>query len=398
MAEVKGTVDPKFSRVADLLAEHVEAGKEVGASIYLNIGGQEVIDIWGGWSEREQVRPWSAHTMVNVFSGTKTVTSLALLMLVDRGLLDVNAPVAKYWPEFAQNGKEGVLVRHLMSHTAGLPGWEPPFTYSDAMNVAQSTARLAAQAAWWEPGARGSYHASTFGHLNSELFRRASGIELSAFVDAELAGPMNADFELGLPGPDYGNIATIYPDEDEAAPAPAVKVPLSEQTADEIISTRTRAGSFSGTMGDPLTVFNSPEWRATEFAGSSGHSNARGLGRINSLIANGGSFKGKQFVSPETIALIFRQQANGIDAYYRRPIRWGIGYALAPLESKQKGPLPFILPSKRTSYWYGTGGAMAIADAERGITMGYAMNQCQSGRKQLNGLYYNAIYECLGII
>ncbi|SMF90085.1 Beta-lactamase [Azospirillum oryzae] len=394
MINLKGTWDPRFQRVCDALAGNIEAGKEVGASLYLNIDGEDVIDVWGGWRERARITPWTEDTLVNVFSGSKTITSLALLMLVDRGQLDVDAPVARYWPEFAQNGKGSVLVRHLMSHTAGLPAWEPPFTFEDAMNTEASTAKLAAQAPWWQPGARGSYHASTFGHLNAELFRRAAGRSLKEFIATEIAGPLEAEFHLGLADKDFDRVATIYPD-DDPAPAPKPTAPLSEQTEDEIISTRTRAGSFSGTMGDPLLVFNSPEWRRTEFAGSSGHANARGLGRIISALSLDGEARGVTLLSPETIDLIFREQSNGIDAYYRRPIRWGIGYALAPLEKSEKGPLPFIRPSKRTCYWYGTGGAMAIADVERRITIGYAMNQCQSGRNQLNGVYYKAIYDCL---
>lgn len=394
MSDLKGTCDPRFQRVCDALAENIEAGREVGASLYLNIDGEDVIDVWGGWRERERTTPWTGDTLVNVFSGSKTITSLALLMLVDRGQLDVDAPVARYWPDFAQNGKDGVLVRHLMSHTAGLPAWEPPFTFEDAMNTEASTAKLAAQAPWWQPGTRGSYHASTFGHLNAELFRRASGRSLKEFIATEIAGPLEADFYLGLADKDFDRVATIYPD-DDPAPAPKPTAPLSEQTEDEVISTRTRAGSFSGTMGDPLMVFNSPEWRRTEFAGSSGHANARGLGLIISALSLDGVTRGVRLLSPETIALIFREQSNGIDAYYRRPIRWGIGYALAPLEKSEKGPLPFIRPSKRTCYWYGTGGAMAIADVERRVTIGYAMNQCQSGRNQLNGVYYKAIYDCL---
>ncbi len=112
--------------------------------------------MWGGWRERERITPWIEDTVVNVFSGSKTVTSLAVLMLVDRGQLDLHAPVARYWPEFAQNGKDKVEVRHLLSHTAGLPAWEPPFSLDDAMDIEASTARLAAQAPWWEPGTRGS--------------------------------------------------------------------------------------------------------------------------------------------------------------------------------------------------------------------------------------------------
>jgi CubicO group peptidase (beta-lactamase class C family) len=397
MSELNGYCDPRFVNVREMLVENISAGKEVGASLYVNVDGEDVIDLWGGWREKEHQNPWTEDTIVNVFSGSKTVTSLAMLMLVDRGLLDVDAPVAEYWPEFAQNGKDKVLVRHIMSHTAGVPAWEPPFSFDDAVDTERSTARLAAQAPWWEPGTRGSYHASTFGHLNAELFRRASGRSLREFIADELAGPLEADFYLGLTDADFTRVATIYP-ADEPAPTthqPVAGPATAEPSEEEIISKRTRLGSFSGTLGDPLTVFNSPAWRRTEFAGSSGHTNARGLGRILSALPNGGVSRGIKLLSPESINLIFKEQSSGIDAYYMKPIRWGIGYALAPLENKEKGPLPFIRPSRRTCYWYGTGGSMGLADVERGVTIAYVMNQCQSGRNSLNGAYYNAIYACL---
>lgn len=396
MSDLNGYCHPRFAKVRDLLAQNIVADKEVGASLYVAIDGEEVVDLWGGWREREHVNSWSEDTIVNVFSGSKTVTSLAMLMLVDRGVLDVDAPVTRYWPEFGQNGKEKVLVRHIMSHTAGLPAWEPPFSFEEAVDTQRSTARLAAQAPWWEAGARGSYHASTFGHLNAELFRRASGRLLREFIAEEIARPLAAEFYLGLSDADFGRVATVYPaDEPPPVHKQVVGAPSAAPTEEEIISRRTRLGSFSGTLGDPLIVFNSPEWRRTDFAGSSGHTNGRGLGRILTVLTHAGVSRGKKLLSPQTIDLIFREQASGIDAYYMKPIRWGIGYALAPLEGKERGPLPFMRPSKRTCYWYGTGGSMGIADVERGITIGYAMNQCQAGRNSLNGAYYDAIYDCL---
>jgi CubicO group peptidase (beta-lactamase class C family) len=194
MTELNGYCDPRFSAVQEMLAENVASGKEVGASLYLNLEGEDVIDLWGGWRERERQNGWDEHTIVNVFSGSKPVTSLAVLMLADRGLIDIEAPVAKYWPEFGQAGKEGVLVRHVMSHTAGLPAWLPPFSFAEAVDTERSTARLAAQEPWWEPGSRGSYHASTFGHLMAELVRRVTGRPLREFIRDEIAGPLEADF------------------------------------------------------------------------------------------------------------------------------------------------------------------------------------------------------------
>lgn len=398
MVELHGKCDPRFERVYETLANNIRSGKEVGASLYANIDGEDVIDLWGGWRDKEHSSPWAEDTVVNVFSGSKTVTSLAVLMLADRGEIDLFAPVSKYWPEFAQNGKEKAEVRHLISHTVGLPAWEPPFSLDQAMDMEASTARLAAQAPWWEPGTRGSYHASSFGHLNAELVRRVTGKTLSEFIASEIAGPLEADFYLGMKEAQANKIATVYPPPGEENSLAPVRAPVEILENDPLaveraLSAKTRLGSFSGQKRNPLELFNSPEWRRTEFGGSSGHANARGLGRIMTALSHGGTSRGLKLLSPKTIDLIFREQFRGIDSYYMKPIRWGIGYALAPLEHKERGPLPFLRPSKRTCYWYGTGGALSLADVERGITLTYTMNQCQSGKNMLNGAYYDAFFD-----
>ncbi|MDE8652422.1 serine hydrolase domain-containing protein [Novosphingobium album (ex Liu et al. 2023)] len=403
MTQLKGFCDPRFRAAGDLFARNIRSGQETGASLHVTIDGEDVIDLWGGWHDREHSAPWNEHTIVNVFSASKTVASLAVLLLVERGALDLDAPVATYWPEFAQNGKERALVQHILAHTVGLPAWEPPFGIADAYDTASSTARLAAQAPWWEPGARGSYHASSFGHLVSELVLRVSGRRLSQYIADEIAGPLDADFYLGLPDTLFDRVATVYPAPVEAAPSASKSAP--QPTADPVtpdplaaereIRARTRQGSFSGQKRDPLALFNSPEWRQSELAGSSGHANARGLGRVMTVLANGGSSHGVKLLSDATIARIFEEQFAGIDGYYLKPIRWGIGYALAPLEHKEKGPLPFLRPGPRTCYWYGAGGSLSIADVERGVTLTYAMNQCQAGRGSLNAGYYDAVYDSL---
>jgi CubicO group peptidase (beta-lactamase class C family) len=398
MADLNGHCDSRFARVYESLATSIEAGVEIGASLSVNIDGEDVIDLWGGWRDREHSARWTEDTIVAVFSATKTVTSLAVLMLVDRGLLDLHAPVAKYWPEFAQNGKDKLEVRHLLSHTAGLPAWEPPFSMAQAMDIETSTSRLAAQAPWWEPGTRGTYHASSFGHLNAELVRRVAGMTLSQFIAKEITGPLDASFYLGLSEQaQLARVATIYPaPEEHPRGVPKAAAALTDDLAAERdISARMRLGSFSGMKRDPLALFNSPEWRRSEFGGSSGHTNAGGLGRIISALSLDGVSRGVRLLSPDVIDLIFQEQASGIDCYYMRPLRWGIGYALASEEDNSRGPLPFIRPSKRTCFWYGSGGSLAIADVERRITYTYAMNQCQTGRHSPNGVHYEAFYDSL---
>ena len=175
MAEVHGTADARLEPVREALAEQLEHGEELGASIVVDVGGETLLDIWGGWCDEERTTPWTEDTIVNVWSTTKTVTSLAALMLVDRGQLDPYEKVATYWPEFAENGKDQIEVRHLMSHTSGVSGWDQPFVVEDMYDWDKSTARLAEQAPWWEPGTASGYHAQNQGHLVGEVIRRVSG-------------------------------------------------------------------------------------------------------------------------------------------------------------------------------------------------------------------------------
>ena len=192
-----GQLDARFEPLRDVIEDSLASGADCGLSLAVDVDGQSVVDVWGGFADEARTRPWERDTIVNVWSTTKTVTSLAVLMLADRGLVDLDAPVARYWPEFAAQGKEGVLVRHLMSHTAGVAGWNPPFAVPDMYDLERSTAALAAQAPWWEPGTASGYHALTFGHLLGEVVRRVSGKSLTRFVDEEIAGPLGADFQIG---------------------------------------------------------------------------------------------------------------------------------------------------------------------------------------------------------
>jgi len=174
-APLGGTCSARFDPLRELFAAKLESGEDLGASVALNIDGEMVVDLWGGWADEARTVPWGENTITNVFSTTKAMTSLAALVLVDRGQLDLDATVASYWPEFAANGKEHVLVRHVMGHTAGLSGWEEPLTTEQLADWELCTERLAAQKPWWEPGTGSGYHAVTQGYLIGEIVRRITG-------------------------------------------------------------------------------------------------------------------------------------------------------------------------------------------------------------------------------
>src|SRR3954467_12043336 len=247
MAEVHGSCEDRFAAVREEFARQLDA-EELGGSIAMDVDGDTVVDIWGGYRDEGRTTPWTRDTIVNVWSTTKTITALAVLTLAEQGRLDLDAPVAEYWPEFAANGKERVLVRHLMAHTSGVAGWDPPFTVEDMYDWDTSTARLAAQAPWWEPGTASGYHANNQGHLLGEVLRRIDGRPLKQYVAEELAGPLGAASQSGARPEDEGRIAPVVP------PPP---LPIDLSTLDPASPV---FRCFTGPVADAAKA-NTPEWR-----------------------------------------------------------------------------------------------------------------------------------------
>lgn len=215
MTEVQGRCDADFESVRDAFQRNFTEGLEVGASLAIAVEGEIVVDLWGGLADQVSNRTWEKDTITNVWSTTKTMVALCALLLVDRGDLDLDAPVARYWPEFAAAGKEAVLVRHILSHTSGLPGWEEPLEHSDVADFEKLSSLLAAQAPWWTPGEGSGYHSLTYGFLIGQLVRRITGQTLPEFFRQELADPLAADFQIVVPEADYARISPVI-----APPAP----------------------------------------------------------------------------------------------------------------------------------------------------------------------------------
>ena len=376
--EVSGWFDPRFEAVRDALADELQSANELGASIVVDIEGRTVVDIWGGWRDEARETPWSEDTITNVWSTTKTVTNLAALMLVDRGQLDPYAPVARYWPEFADNGKEGVQVRHVLSHTSGVSGWQAPFVISDMYDWDLATSRLAAQAPWWEPGSASGYHAANQGHLVGELVRRVTGKSLKTFVADEIAGPLEADFQIGAAKADWERIAPVVP------PPP---LPIDLNSLDHDSPTYK---TLTGPVIDAAAA-NTGDWRAADMGAVNGHGNARSVARILSALALGGTVDGVRLLSPDTIDLIFEEQSHGPDLVLFVPLRFGIGYALPETQT-----VPYV-PQGRTCYWGGWGGSMIVADLDRRLTLSYMMNKMAPGiiGSDRSEAYFRALESCM---
>jgi CubicO group peptidase (beta-lactamase class C family) len=375
MAEVHGSCDDRFSAVREALARNLD-GDELGASVAVDLDGEPVVDLWGGFRDEERTTPWTEDTIVNGWSTTKTVLSLAALMLVERGELDVYAPVADYWPEFAVKGKKDIEVRHLMSHTSGVSGWDPPFSIKDMYDWDTSTERLAAQAPWWEPGTASGYHANNQGHLVGEVIRRITNKTFKQFVADEIAKPLGADYQIGARESDWDRIAPVVP------PPPMEIDFASLDPASPLYRTFTGPVASAGAA-------NSPEWRHADMGALNGHTNARGLLQVMRTLTLGGS--GPVKLSDQTVDLVFQEQADGVDLVLMVPFRFGIGYCLG-------SPLIPYVPEGRTFYWGGWGGSMIIMDLDRRLTISYVMNRMAPGilGSDRAESYVGAVYSALG--
>ncbi|WP_433285014.1 serine hydrolase domain-containing protein [Pseudonocardia sp. CA-142604] len=378
MADIKGVCSDRFDAVRTALEKNLDSGEELGASIVLDVDGDVVVDLWGGFADEARTTPWAEDTIVNVWSSTKTLTSLSALILVDRGELDLHAPVATYWPEFAANGKQGVEVRHLLAHTSGVSGWDQPFAIEDMYDWELATSRLAAQAPWWEPGSASGYHAANQGHLVGEVVRRVSGKPLKQFVAEEIAGPLGADVQIGAVESDWARIAEVIP------PPPS---PIDFGSLDQNSPVYK---TFTGPGLDAATA-NTPAWRRADMGAVNGHTNARGMARALSVVARGGEVDGVRLLSPATIDRIFDEQANGVDLVLGVPLRWGMGFGLPQLDT-----VPYV-PDEKICFWGGWGGSVIIMDLGRRMTISYMMNKMGPGiiGSDRSESYVRAIYQAL---
>ena len=380
MVQVSGTCADRFTAVREALEDNLATGEELGASICVDIDGERVVDVWGGFRDEDRTSPWTEDTITNVWSTTKTVTSLAAMVLVDRGELDPYAPVARYWPEFAAAGKDGVEVRHLLSHTSGVSGWDQPFTVEDMYDWETATARLAAQAPWWEPGAASGYHANNQGHLVGEVLRRITGTPLKQFVAEQIAAPLGADFQIGALEQDWSRIAPVVP-------PPPLPFDLAALPPDSPV-----VRTFTGPVADARKA-NTAGWRRADLGALNGHSNARAVARVLSVVARGGEVDGVRLLSPDTIDVIFDEQADGVDLVLGVPVRFGIGWALPKPEL-----VPYI-PDGRICFWGGWGGSLIITDLERRLTIAYMMNKMAPGiiGSPRSEAYVRAVYSALDV-
>ena len=365
---IEGTCDRRFRAVNEAFEANFVAGREVGAAVAVMVDGKMVVDLWAGHADAARTRPWERDTIVNVYSTTKGMTALCAHRLIDQGLLDLDAPVAQYWPEFAQAGKEELPVRYLLSHRAGLPAIKEPLPKGALFQWDTMTAALAAQEPWWEPGTKHGYHALTFGWLVGEVVRRVSGKSLGTFFREEIAAPLGLDFHIGLAAEHDARTAEMVP-----APPPQPGQPnlLAELLTDP------ESMTFKAFLNPPDMVepgqVNTREWRAAEIPAANGHGNARALARAYGALARGGELEGVRVLSPGAIDRAIVEQSSGMDEILvGLPTRFGLGYFLTMPE------IP-LGPNPRAFGHPGAGGSLGYGDLDAKVGFGYTMNQMGAG-------------------
>ncbi len=378
--EIHGHCAARFGRVKDAFAKNFAVEQEVGASFAATVDGETVIDLWGGSADAARTRPWERDTLANVWSTTKAMNALCAHVLVDRGLLDLDKPVAHYWPEFAAAGKERLPVRWVLSHQAGLAGLSEPMPAEGVLDWERMTRALAAQAPLWEPGTRSGYHALTIGFLVGELLRRIDGRTLGTFFRQEIAEPLGAEFWIGLPESEEPRVAEMIPPD---PPQPLVEPPAPDDPH----------AALKRALGNPAVtqaIANTRAWRAAEIPAANGQANARGAARAMALLACGGTLSGVTLLAETNANAALAEQCYGRDLVLG-PMRWGLGFMLVSKD------LP-LSPNPRTCGHGGWGGSFALADLDARVSLAYVMNrmsQGTTGDKRL-GRLLRAVYGGLG--
>ncbi|MBW2274801.1 MAG: beta-lactamase family protein [Deltaproteobacteria bacterium] len=372
---VHGHCDPRFERVREIFTANLSSGNELGSAVAFVLDGEPVVDLWGGWLDFDHTREWERDTLVNVYSTTKGMTAICAHQLAERQQLDFDVPVAEYWPEFAAGGKAELKVRDLLCHRAGLPGVRQPLPHGALYDWELITRALAEEEPWWEPGSRHGYHAITYGHLVGELIRRISGRSVGQFFEENVAGPLSADFHIGLAAehdPRTSKLHGKLMDREHMPPANELPEFLREFIRSMSDPSTMTGAAFGNPPQKPGDV-NSRAWRAAEIPAANGHGTARALARIYGALARGGELDGVRILEPGTIDAAIVEHADGPDAVLGGlPMRFGLGFML-------RSPIMPLSPSPRAFGHPGAGGSIGMADPDARVGFGYTLNKMQMG-------------------
>lgn len=378
---IGGTCDPRFAPVREAFIGNFRERSEPGGAVALMVEGRLVADLWGGWRDAARQNPWARDTLVNFFSVGKAFTSLVALRLVERGLLDLDAPAATHWPEFAAAGKERITLRHILAHQAGLPAIREPLPDGAMFDWPRMTAALAAQTPWWEPGTAHGYHVNTFGYLAGELVRRAGGRTLGQILREDVAGPLGADVHIGLPSAEHHRCAEFL------WPSVLPERPEGDLPEDVLMKWNTywNPPGISG-----AGWVNRAEWRAAEIPSTNGHGTARGIARIYAALADGGAIDGVEILSPAMLAEATTEHSFGPDRILERESRFALGFQLPQAERR-------LGPNDHAFGHFGAGGSLGFCDPQARVAFAYVTNDMgPRWQNPRNRALIESIYASLG--
>ena len=363
--EIHGRCDARFAAVRSCFEENFQHHAEIGAAVAVHVDGRLVVDLWAGMADRSARRAWNSDTLVNVYSSTKGLAAMCVQLLVERGLLDLDARVAKYWPEFAAAGKAAIDLRTLLGHRAGLAVIAEPLPAGALYDHAVMAGALAAQAPAWQPGTEHGYHAQTFGFLVGELVRRVTGVSLGRFLHDEIAARCGADVHIGLAAEHDARVAKLTRPLDQVAPAGETDLTSVWRREPDALTTR----AFSNPPSVPGAT-QTRAYRAAEIPASNGHATALGLSRIYASAIGPGADWGAPLLSAAGVERCSEQYAFGLDLVLRMTTRFGPGFMLS-----QPSGSGYFSPNGRSFGHPGMGGSIGFADPDAHIGFGYVMNR-----------------------
>ncbi|HUW01313.1 MAG TPA: serine hydrolase domain-containing protein [Acidimicrobiales bacterium] len=347
MADVHGFCDERFRPLEDAFRANLDSGLDKGASLAVKLHGEPVVDLWGGTRDYEITLPWEADTVVRVFSTSKVMVMIMILMLVDRGHLDLDEPIATYWPEFAKHGKGTITTRQVLIHQSGLPGYGRSVTFEELGDRRRSSAIIEDAELWFDPGTASCYHAQTFGDLLAGVIERTSGFPFEEFHEREIAVPLAADFHFGLPVEQAGRVSALWPAKGQLVPIS----PMAERVIAEFLT---------------QSELIDPDLLPTAVASLGGITNARALAHIGSIIAMNGEVDGRRYLSSAIIAEAGTEQSHADDLAVGW-VRYGLGFGLHTED--------YPAPTPTTMHWGGYGGSFITMDPASGVSCGFAQSQ-----------------------
>ena len=372
-ATISGFCKPQFEQVAHEFIENFSSRDEVGASVCLHVGGEKVVDLWGGLTNTRQMTPWEENSLCVVFSCTKAATAMCAHLLIDKGLLELNKPVSHYWPEFAQSGKESVTVAMMLNHSAGVPAFKEPIKEKGYNDWEYMVKRVESESPFWPPGTRNGYHMISFGWTVGELVRRVSGKSLGQFFNDEIAKPLGMEFWIGLPEELESRVAHMMLGE------PNMKPPFSDY-AMAVMGDR-QSASHLALMNNGGHSANSPESHQAQIGGAGGIANARALSKMFMPLANNGVVQGQRYYSEAAVIRMGQvSMATQLDAVLLMPTRFSLGF-MKSMDNRTNKPgntESFIIGDRAFGH-VGAGGSTGFADPDCQLAFGYAMNKMSSG-------------------